>query len=127
MRTLTPGRKLLGGWPILLVSTALAFAVGFSAARILWRAHGIAGERARVEEREEAARRQHDALQDSIDRAGDPAVTERAAKAGLNLRRSGEQVVVVQPRALPLVTTSTPSPWWEHIPWIGPLFQLMRR
>ncbi|OHA08715.1 MAG: hypothetical protein A3B37_02585 [Candidatus Sungbacteria bacterium RIFCSPLOWO2_01_FULL_59_16] len=123
------GRQLLV-WPPTLVLLAVAVVfLGTSAARISIRAFGILREehalavKIRILESEKAR------LEETIRRLETPEAVERLAKEQLNLKRPGEEVVVVVPEER---STSTPAEkrlrFSELLPsWLGQLLDFLTR
>jgi cell division protein FtsB len=125
MRTFSRSRKVLGSWPVMTGAVILAILTGFSTGRLIWRARSILSDRAATEARIIELERERDRLKASIGTAADPEVTERAAKETLNLRKPGEQVVVVKPPAPVEETVENAPRWWESIPWVGSFLKML--
>jgi len=85
-------------WPPAIVALALiTAALATSAARIVIRERAIARERQTVEERIQALEAEKQRLEEAIRALESPEAVERLAKEQLNLKKEGEEVVVVVP------------------------------
>ncbi len=124
-----PSGRDLWRWPPAAVF--LIVVVGFlvtSAVRITIRERAIARERRALEERVAILEAEKSRLAEAIRALGDPAAVERLAKERLNLKNTGEEVVVVVPDGRTVAAPPASGSWLEQIlgPWLGALIRVFR-
>ncbi len=124
-----PRGRAVWAWPPLVLFFVVA--AGFlatSATRIVIRERAILRERRALEERVRALEEERSRLEAAIRELGSPQAVERAAKERLNLKQSGEEVVVVVPEERATVPPPRES-WIEKIlgPWLGAFIRVFER
>lgn len=96
-RRIPSGKEFLAWPPVLFTLFLVALLLSVSAFRISKRTHAIESETKSVEERIKKLQAENAALAESAESANSPETVERRAKEKLNLKRPGEEVVVVTP------------------------------
>ena len=91
------GRDVWGWPPVLILIAVIAVALAASATRIILREESLRRERAAVRERIQELEAERERISQELGALASPDVIERLAKEDLNLKRVGEEVVVVVP------------------------------
>ena len=120
------GPNLWSSAPVAALLIAIAAFLAVSSVRIVRRAIGIQRERATLDARIRELQAERERLRQAIASLGSPEAVERLAKERLNLKRPGEEVVVVTPPAKP--APSEASRFSRFIPsWLHELFGFLGR
>lgn len=93
------GRDLLSSPSLIAVFALAAIFFTFSATKIVIRERAIASERGRLEEKIAKLRADKEVLEKMTMSLSSKEAVERTAKEKLNLKNSGEEVVIVAPTA----------------------------
>lgn len=125
-----PRGKDFWSWPpvvILMLIAALLLSV--SASRILVRERAVRAERIAAEREIARLEAEKNKLQTTLNALNSPESIERMAKERLNLKKPGEEVVVVtQAASTGRATLSAPGFWGRFVPdFLLSLFSFLRR
>lgn len=125
-----PSGRALWAWPpTVFVLIIVAGFLATSAARVIIRERAIAAEEQALEEQVRALLEERSRLEAAIRTFGSPEAIERAAKERLNLKQSGEEVVVVVPPERPATPQPPSGARFEKIfgPWLAALLRAFQR
>lgn len=128
-RKIPQGKELMSWPPFVFLLVIAAGFLAVSAARIVVRERAIARERRALEVRARELEQERARLEAALRALGSPEAVERAAKERLNLKQSGEEVVVVVPEERPVAAGPPGRSWVENIlgPWLGALLRVFPR
>lgn len=113
------GKEFFSWPPAIALFAVAAFFLLSGAIRIAIRERQFTDERKKLEARLEALKAEKARLESEISRTQSPEAVERLAKERLNLKKPGEEVVVVQPPAAP-DHSAEPKRWLPA--WVMHLF-----
>ena len=108
-------QKIKNSLPINILIGICALAICIGAYRLVAETFGLRQEYEANQKKIEELKKKKEELEARLIELKNPAVVEREAKERLNLKRPGEEVVVVVPENIATTSAATSSKVWQRI------------